>query len=413
MYFLRVLSVILIFSFSLIYLSCDIITETGSTVTGKVYSYEHIPVSNVRVTCGNQSVKTSEDGSFTINDLTYPYDLIVSDSLYGYATIFKGLSTGNVSLPLKNTGFISGQFINIHVKIPFRIFQPNTEGKIYFTDGNYMSSYSEISKYDTGAALELYTSEPVEGKLILLTYKKDNSGKIVSYENFGESKSLEFHPGVMNNYRFDSTDISLNPGEQTVTGSFQYPPGSYTSYANFYLNFSAKNSFSYARICEIGSNIFNFIIPTGLPSEYTAHIKNDSYGGTSGYSSEDFIVYPDIPNRPEVKQAPAIISPGNNITIVNNNTEFSFTEGTGSGIYIVSLYNRNKNVMYRIVTSNTSFTLAQLEGMGFGRINNNAFYWDVVKTGPVSSINDYVTDFFNKGTNFSSGTATMEFLTEP
>ena len=413
MLFKMILPAIIILSLSAIHFSCDILTSSESTVNGKVYNYQHQPISNIKVTAGGQSVFTSEDGSFTINSLTFPYDIVVTDSNRRIATVFKGISTGNITLPIDDQ-FNSNFDSKIRVKIPLSIIQSGSLGKILFTDGNYLNYNSDITTYDTGAVIRIYNSKPVTGKLIVLTFKKDNNGRITSYENYGESSEIQILPGITNRYQFDSLDLTLNPSEQTVTGSFEKPEGYDAVTSNFSLSFSPKKTyFSNGAFTGIGSFIFNFLIPGGIPSGFNTLVNNYSNGGELGSSSGDFIVYPNTANRPEVKLAPAVISPEDHSTTVNNSTEFTYSAGTGDGIYIVSFHNFFRDVRYKIVTSKTSVTMEGLEDLGFGYINNNDFYWSVSKTGPANSMNDYASGFFEHPTHFSSTSVIFNFTTSP
>lgn len=413
MHYIRILSLMIFLSLSVIYFSCDILTSNSSDVNGKVFNYDHYPVSKVKVTAGGQSVITSEDGSFSIKGISFPYDLIITDTLRKIAAVFKGLSTDNINLPL-DYNLYSNSSTYIRVKIPQSIIQSGSRGKIIFTDGDYLNFSSDISSYDTGAVININSNKSEFGKLIVLTYKKDSSGKIISYDNYGESPELQIFPGIVNKYQFDSLDLTLNPSEETVSGSFELPQGYNSGNSFFYLSFSGKNTFyPKSELTGIGSYIFNFLIPAGIPSGFNTMVYNDSYGGELGQSSEGFFVYPNAANRPEVKLAPAAISPQNNSTTVNNTTEFSYSAGTGSGIYIVRFYNRFRNVEYNIITSKTSVTMEGLQDLGFGNINNNDFYWSVIKIGYSDSMNDYVTNFFEKPAHFTSGSKTLNFTTAP
>lgn len=413
MYFRIVLSTIILFSVSLIYFSCDTITNTTLNVTGKIYSYNHSPVSNIKVIIRDQFVITSEDGGFTFNNVAFPYDLIVMDSLSRDVTFYKGLSTDNVSLPYSFNGSNS-QFAFITVTIPEKILQSNVIGKVIFTDGNFVNTYANIGLNNPEIRIDSYIDKRVTGKLIVLTYKTDGSDKILSYENYGESPDIQIQPGGQYNYQFDSLGLALNPGEQNVSGSLQIPPGSKPSYSDFSLSFTNKLSrHSRLRFSTIGLYDFNFLIPTGLPRQFNTIVANNTNGENAGFMIEDFIINPDLSNNLQVKIAPSIISPENHIKNVSNNTQFSFTNGTGDGIYIIELHNTSRQFYYTIVTSDLNFTLEDLEHLGFGRINNNYFYWHVQKTGHANSMDDYVTNFFNSAGYFNTISETRFFSTEP
>ncbi|MDQ3019906.1 MAG: hypothetical protein M3R36_04945 [Bacteroidota bacterium] len=420
MYYRRVLSAIMFLSVSVVYYRCDTVINPTSTVSGKVRSYEYLNVSNVKVTIGNNSVYTASDGSFSMDNFTYPYDVIVSDSLHKFATVFKGLSANNIVLPVVT--FSSNNYFFINVNFPYEFIHSELSGKIMFTDGNHVNSYADIDFLNPEYPTRLYvpSNEAVTGKIILLSYRTNSEGEIISYENFGESPAMQLQPGNSYNYEFDSQSIQFNPGEQNVSGSVSAPDG-YNSYSYFYLNFSTINA-TYGevtigippyRFSYLGEKDFNFIIPTGLARNFKTIVETLSFGAAEGYSREEFYVYHDAANNLETHTYASLVSPQNSAVNVNTGTLFSFDGGSGTGVYVANIYVRNLFNEYHIVTSNNSFTLEGLEEIGIGSLKNSDLYWNVTKVGPVTSVNDYVTTFFNQPNHFISKSNDRLFSTEP
>ena len=118
-------------------------------------------------------------------------------------------------------------------------------------------------------------------------------------------------------------------------------------------------------------------------------------------------------NELTVNTAPSQVTPEDGVKDVDNRVQFSFNSGTGNGVYIISLNNISRNYEYRIFTESNYFTLEGLEDLGFGRINNNIFSWQVNKTGPVNSMNDFAVDFFNKENHYILQSAHRIFSTKP
>ncbi len=389
----KLITSVIFLSLSITHFSCDDLTGPVSEVTGNVYGINYMPLANLKVTINDRSAYTSENGSFSIRNVNVPYDISVSDSINRHVTLFKGLSASNVSLQIESN--ISNGPAYVFVKFPEKIIQPDLSGRIIFTDGDRISSYGYINTFDTsGSYLNVDLNEPVTGRLIALIYKRDNTGKIISYENFGESPVFQIEREKEYYYEFDSLGLTLNPGETEVNGSFITPPATPSVIASFYLSFSAeKNYFSSNAFSGIGLNNFNFKIPTGLPVQFHTIVENESYNSIAGSSFSKFTVYQDLQNNLEVHLPPSLVSPAEGSVNVNLNTQLSFNGGTGNGVYLITLNNNSRFVTYNIVTSGTSFTLKDLEDLGFGRINNNSFSWNVQKAGPVNSVNDYVTVF--------------------
>ncbi len=82
-------------------------------------------------------------------------------------------------------------------------------------------------------------------------------------------------------------------------------------------------------------------------------------------------------------------------------------------MYEISLYDDSSFAQYKIITSNNFFNLEGIENLGFGKINNHSFSWTVEKIGPASSMDDYVTNFFNVLNRFTLQSGTRTFSTEP
>jgi len=422
MYYRRVLSAIMFLSVSVIYNGCDTVTNSISTVSGKVRSYEYLNVSNIKVTIGNNSVYTASDGSFSLDNFTYPYDVIVSDSLRRFATVFKGLSENNITLPVRT--FFSDNYFFIYVKFPYHFIHSELSGKIMFTDGNHVNSYSDIDFLNPEYPTRLYvqSSGAVTGKVILLSYKTNSQNGIISYENFGESPEMLLLPGNSYNYEFDSLNIQFNPGEQNVSGSVSAPNG-YNSYSYFYLNFSSVNALYGEvtigippyRFSFLGEKDFNFIIPTGLARNFKTIVETLTLRAADGYSREEFYVHPNSANSLQTNSYPSLVSPENLAANVNTGTLFSFDAGSGSGVYIANIYVYALDLLteYHIVTSNNNFTLEGLEEIGIGSLKNSNLTWHVTKVGPVTSMNDYATTFLNQPNHFISKSNSRRFSTEP
>ncbi len=183
---------------------CDFLVDNSSTsVSGKIYYFDHIPVPNVKVSVQNQFVYTSNDGGFAFDGISSPYDLIISDSLNPAAAVYKGLSNRNITIPYNSytPNNING---GITVHLPKEIVQSNLRGKIVFTDGNYINSYDDFtSPYSTVFLQVPVISNSVTGKLIALIYKTDSAQNIISYENYGESPDIRITRSLID-YSFDS-----------------------------------------------------------------------------------------------------------------------------------------------------------------------------------------------------------------
>lgn len=412
---LKIFSAIILSSSLLFFNSCDDAISPTNTIDGRIYHTNHAPAINFKVEVGDKIANTSDDGSFRLNDISIPYDLVVSDSLYKFVVIYKGLRTVNPSLPLFH-GYNSTS-TTIYVYLPDSILNLNLYGKVIFTDGNFANGYGSFrpNAPPGPVIIGINESTPVTGRLIVLTYKKDSNGKIVSYENYGESNELTISPGGIVSYNFTRSELSLNPGELNADVTLRVPSGTGTVSSRYYITFTSKGVFDYSGNMEfenyLGNN-FSVKIPGGLPRQFHSMIENTSFGNR-GFSGEKYLIFPGNLNTLQIKTPPYQISPDDGTKGVENNTQFSFNKGDGNGIYIIAVMNLSRPGAYHIVKENNNFTLEEIKDIAFGNINNNNFDWQVRKLGELNSMDDFATNYFNLQVSFNSSSQHWNFLTAP
>lgn len=388
----------------------------SSDVSGIVY-YDgtYIPVGGIYVTVGNSNVRTDQNGKFRFVNVSYPFDVTILDTVTNRVSIYKKLSSDNLDLFIDRNGYgTGGNSALIKVTIPDSLLNNNTEGQIIFTDGEYINSNYSLNPGITNLTIGFKNYDPVTGKLILLTFRKNSLGKITSYENFGLIENVRIFPGGIFNYTFDSVSISLNPGEETVSGSVNNPSGYYEDYSGFTFSFTDKNiqGYYYSFLGQGSGNIFNFLIPAGIPVPFNIlYVK--SYYLNSERSIQYNYVYPNASNIIDIKEACKILSPENGSKSVNYSTPISFSDGALPGIYKVKITNRSRWKEYVIYTSSNNITLEGLDQVGLGSLNNNDFLMGVEKYGPFESVNDYVKNFKNRSEWFLTYSKSIEFTTEP
>lgn len=395
---------------------CDDSAGPVSTVTGKVISSNNQPVVRIKVMIGDKSAYTSYLGTFSFSDIEFPYDVKVIDSLGKNGYLFKGLSTGQITLPLHFYSYSAGKAI-INITLPDKILNDDLNGKIIFTDGNTVNFSQDISEQSSTSAIFIpVNGYSLTGKIILLTFKKDADKSILSYENYGESPFMTVSPYQTYSYTFDSIDIALDPGEETVSGNFILPDGYNSSYSAFLLSFASNTGSgpvtgSGIEFSEITGNPFSITIPAGIPRQFSTIVQNSAHSN-SGSTFETFPVYPGSSNELVLNEAPLLISPDDNEKNVTGGTVFSYSSSS-QGIYKIQLVNISRYAEYTIVTANNNFTFEELAQIGFGSLNNNYFRWLVEKTGPSGSMNEYVTNNTGSLRNFLLRSDDGSFSTEP
>ncbi len=383
-----------------------------SDVSGKVFYGEH-PAANVKVSIGVEETRTASDGSFQLKNINFPYNITLLDSAGGNVSVFKNLSTGILNLDLINfnTGY---NFVSINFTLPNKLLNDDLHGKIIFTDGENVNGYANFNNHsETALYINLPGYIPVTGKIILLTYKINSSGNIVSYENFGVKENYLLNPEKINYFTFTPKEVATNPGEVTVSGSVINPPANDGASA-YVLSFSDKSITEISGFNSFGGatgNSFQVTIPTGISEPFNTLIYKQYYTGS--FSSELFKVYPDSPNVHYVNVPAVLNTPENQATSVNNATLFSFSEGSGKGINEVIIKQYNTSIVYRILTTSASFTLGDIDQSGFGSIINNGFIWSVRKIGVHDSMNEFVTNRLDNAEWFYTFSSDREFFTHP
>ncbi len=412
MYIRRILPVLVLVYACIQFNSCDnSVNSSSGTVSGKLFGHNHTGIENVKVTVQDKTAYTSADGCFTLNGISYPYDVIITDSASRRATIYKNISVSNIEL-YSDQYSGSNYSAAIYVQILGESVQSGKKWKVIFTDRENINEYAEVSGINPTAGLLLNMDKDiVSGRLIALSYFKDNNGKITSYENFGSFPLFNIQSGNTYNYWFDSLSLAFNPGEETVTASINIAAVPYST--EFYLSFGTKNSpgnsgynFSY-----LTGSYFNFIIPTDLTVPFSTVILNTTTL-PAGFSQQVYNVNPVSGNDLIVFNPPIPLSPSEDAKNVKTETQFSFNSGSGKGVYEIILTNLSRLSEYRIITADNNFTLEGLDKLGFGSINNNIFEWRVTKKGPAATVNDYVTIYDNEQNHFYSEGHSRRFLTE-
>jgi hypothetical protein len=413
--FIPVLSALILFLFS--YSGCSDDTnntivnpQSPVTVSGKVLNIVNQTSPNVRVQIGEQSVVTSSDGSFSFNNISTPYNLRLIDDAGNNTKYFYGITSGQLRIPGSGSVDDSVQ-CEIRVSFPPEILSPGVTGKIIFTDFNYVNAYGFLSQ-DSPMNVWLPDNSPVTGKIILITYKTDASGKIISYENFGQSAPLQVMNGGKYTYNFSAEEVALNPGEVSLSGTINKQPGFNEGITNYFLTFSNKKTPNYSVLLSfenITGNNFNVVTPANLPLEFSNMIF--SYSTDGMVNNSELFKLPEGPSgiSLDTKSAPELLTPEDNAVNVTTSTLFTFSAGTGSGIYQVNLYDLTLQKNYVICISSNSFSLNDFSDLFPDGISNSVFKWSVEKIGHSNSINEFVTVYSDRSDYFRTNTTERNF----
>lgn len=377
-------------------------------LTGNVTSFWGEPKANVKVSTDSATVYTDAQGNFSIPNVAVPYNLYFSDTARSQYNVMQGLTAEQVKLVFTNSPYYG--FTNTcELKVTaLNGFGNITNAKFVFTDGRYLNAYGFVnnSNYET---IRLNEYGSVTGRLYVIGYRVVNN-KVEAYENFGY-KDVTLTTGGQFTVNVDSADIAFNPGETTISGSFSnYPPGSnlfrvFTfSFGEYYTpNYATPISFE-----PISSTAdFSYVVPSNIPGFFKPMVYMETVGSQSFRRKRWVTIDPGTTGGSyALATEPTLLQPQNGAGNVGLNTQFTFTQGSEQGIYILRIY--NGSIGYSIYTSELSTTLESLARYGFSPGAGTTYTWSVTKLGPYNTLDEYVSDPL-KLSQFSSSSEDRTF----
>lgn len=346
------------------------------TVTGKVTNYAGAPISGVSAGINGVTTITSSDGSFSVNNVTVPYDLKLMQINGTHTTCieYAGLTTASpVVSPL---GLTSTHFTaNLNVILPSSIVK-----QAIITYSNGVVEYS-LDRIFPGKELsvEFPNENPGTGNVMVLVVTTNSDGKIVSYDNFGMKSGVMLTIGSTTNINFTSADLSTDPGEQFVTGNITNPSGYGDSHYEYMLSYNSSVNLIKHGTFLVGNSTagdnFNEPVPTGLPVPLRIAVRAFSIDMTLGSFSEKFhFLNPAISdNSFTVEAAPIMISPADNSVNVDSASYFSYTLGGAGGVHILHI--ESPNLSYYIYSTSENVKFPSFNEFGIIPASGTVFNW--------------------------------------
>lgn len=384
--------------------------NTTVTVNGKAINVSGENIKDIRVIIDGKEDTTDLSGSFSISNVTIPYDVIMISDPLKIAVVYKGLSsvTPKLFAPFSNTSHQS-----ITVKIP-ALVSGISRAKVFFADTltGYINGSSDIPLGDNSATIDLKgsTGTNVFGKVFYIEYTMVNNLP-VSYTKYAE-KYISTTIGSITTVTFLTSDIS-DPGESTVSGTVTAPSGSPQPLITLALNSGPFNNYLNpgAGIANVTGNTFNFNVPTGTPSPIKINVAAFANGfsnlrmstipaGGSGYAIN-------------IDPLPDLSTPANNSTNIDTTTLFSWTSSTGGGMY--EAWISGPNTAYYIFTKDLNTKIPNLSKYGFPLPSITQYSWNITKVLDFYSMDDIVNlpILVNPNYKASQSTGLWTFTTKP
>lgn len=376
------------------------------SVNGKLINTVGYPVMNATVSIGTLTTTSAADGTFTLNDITTPYDLNIVSGVYGVQ--YKGLTSSTPKVLTLGATTIE-KTATINVTVP--ALGTGQYCRLFYTDEQTIQSTALFTGVSSTSFIVRWSSgDNVNGKLIALIYTI-TGGEVTTYDKFGMKTNFALNNGGTSSYTFTASDLNLNPTEVTVTGTvnsvFNYTAVnsiSYLSFLNNYIGIGSLNSSS--------GNTFTFKYPGGLPLN-VYYIAIGGGVGASGSGSTYKHVNEGSGNIITLESPTMLSSPPDNSTMIDTGTTFSFTPGSGQGINSVTFVSGTK--AFRVFTAESTVRIPNLSMYGFNLEPATIYNWSVNKYTTFNNLDEFIAAPVNASSQFSSTTfsSTRVFTTKP
>jgi hypothetical protein len=387
-------------------------TPTTITVAGVVKDAAGEPINGVAVIIvGKGTVTSGADGSFSIPNVTTPYDIIMVLSTQKTAIMYKGLTINNPTLVYTSSALGTLKSATISGTVPAAATKRTL---VFFVSGT--STFSTTANPTTGAYTinaGWYTSPTTfTGKVYVLRWTPATTGFPTDYDAFG-SKDLTISNAGTFTVNFATGELT-DPSEQTISGAVSRAATTYSlNSRSLYVNFG--NSILFLSN-ELGTppfaDNFNITVPSIAGATYGIYAVA-TQPATVGSRTSAFYRANIAPGTSglalTLAAAPQLTAPVNNGTNVDTTTSFLFSPGGATGIHQVFITGVATNPRFIIYTAASSFTIPNLVSVGLGLPANANYSWLVTQFSPLASVNDAASSAFFSQTSGTGGNVGFGF----
>jgi len=361
--------------------------KTAAFVSGRVIDERNFPVPFAKIIINETETETDRAGKFKILNVPFPYDLTIAEKTTATAIVYKGLSIDNPDLIFfgkPNTKDANSAVIN--VTFPEIPAGRSAILKFISTDV-FQCDDVEVFSGERSKTLLVYwpqSRKSLNGNVIFL--QKNNT----SYEQYKDKvvslykNTIPFKANI-NELSSSNTETS----ELVVYLPFKdYILKGYSIYADFF----AYNRNSEVLLTREEGNIFRnkSIIPSILPIAYRLKVSGFvEYKDGSGFVNYEYS-QPGATINLTVETPPEPQTPTDKFLGANGNTEFYYSIGSGTGIYVIQYHSFYPTMNFYIVTSSRSSYLTFLSRKEFKKGVSIEFKWNVKKYLTYFSVNDFV-----------------------
>jgi len=368
----------------------------GITVAGvaKDRNGEPIAGATVRVP-GKPSVTTAADGRFSIPGVAVPYDIALLPPGQDTALVYAGLTRANPSLV-----YLSFQLQGALKTASISGTVPPTLGTSTFTAVVFISGRYVIASAPADPTNGYYSfnvqwhgaADTQTGRLYLLRWTASAGGVPYSYDAYG-SKALVVSAGSAYNGNDFATTELIDPPEQSISGTVDLPPGYSQTWRRLFVfldtvpvfwqeSGSLAGTFSYTVPAVSGLKFGVGVSAEDLASRTSFFVRNGISGNSTNVSLS-------------LLPAPQLTLPVNGAADVDATTSFTWSEGGGVGVNLVSVTpNDAANPAFEVLTTAAHTKIPDLAAEGMGLPPATGYQWLVDKIFPVASVDDAADDSF-------------------
>ena len=384
---IQFLPVILLSAGLILFSSCsDNVVNSGNpsnSISGSVFDQNGNVVYPARVWLDYYPYQNvSPYGTFSFNDVRFPYDLTVGRPGSNEFIRFRNLTTHKPKV-----------YINLNPPVTYRhqalvymtypVLLPRGETQVSFLSKGVKYVTNRTYQSDSSMLLTInWTGNSViSGKAALIQYKYDSNGKIISYDRFGYRDTL-LSSGETIYLRILNSELQFNPSESslTVDALGSGPIDTYEMGIAFD-GFSKSSDISLFWLYGSGNPV-SFLVPGSLSLEYQVYAylhysRNTIYilAGHGGY------VY--LPQYTTVN----LLYPFTTDS-ADYNTDFIYSGG--GNVCVTSFLGPGCN--FSVVSTSDTVRLPILPFFGIILPAGSQFSWGVKRFNSFTNVDEFVSD---------------------
>jgi hypothetical protein len=364
---------------------------TVITVTGKVVGQNGQSVASVPVVISTlPSVTTDANGSFTIPNVTVPYNVTVVNATTQTALVYIGLTRADPTLtfvglypPFSSSATLSGT-VNGGDGFPQQLS--------HLLGISFISPESDWAVIKNGPQNGAYSLSPswngpitTTGIIHALQWQTDATTLLpIAYKGYGTKAGVTLsNGGTFSAQNVTVTPIAATNFSGTVTAQTGYTLGD--RYVSTIFGSQGLQILDDITVPSASSSAtFNYITPniagaTLRLSAYATKGAVNVFGFKNGLAVNANGVTLALPAGPEYTL------PVSAATGVTTSTIFSWT-AMANGVYVVQFAGPAGKPKYQIVTSATTTTIPDLASLGLGLPPGSSYSWTILAVAPIGSI---------------------------